>query len=174
MEATREFRIENYAGMARTIVFGRGINSRHADFDDLVQAALLGILNASRAEHRPADSTFSTFAFCCGKNAVSDMLRIIRRRESRFMQMDEGVEREASETREWRSIDAKVCYDSAMGHCENEQQRALFELVYRDGFTRREAAREVGICKSTATVWCETILEKVREERRNSLRLVTY
>lgn len=131
------------------------------EYDDLYQAARLGIVSASRTFKPELGFEFITYAWNCAKNSVKKHLRddrgLIRVPQTSKVDSLMVVDSETAEKilefkasdEDTDSSDKSIVLAQAMAEIP-ERQRTAIQLVYFDGLTYEEAANELGSTKQYA------------------------
>jgi len=134
-------------------------NGRY-DYDDLYQAARLGILNAARTFNAEMGTEFITHAWNCARNSVKKAIRddrgLIRvpvASETVITVVDSEtastlLEMQGSDA-DARASEQNVMLAQAMASIP-ERQREAVRLVYLEGLTYEEAAEQLDVSKQYA------------------------
>lgn len=125
----------------------RYMRACESDRDDMVAAALLGLLHASRT-FDPARAKFSTYAMWIIRRELTSAMAVYKRRGFRFA--PGGVAPCAAELDEtWFVTPAREKWSdqdwNRLLNCLSTYERRIIELTHRNGMSFREAAEFLGV-----------------------------
>ena len=156
--------------------YARLYRERH-DYDDLVQAARLGILEAARTYDASHGTAFRTHAYNHARYAIQKWLR----KDTGVIHIPYNVESNDSITKPIRAElpdhweEVVINHDDPIATSEDrvvlqellssltERQRQVVTLVYFQQYTYEEVAEELSISKQTAFATAERALQKLRD-----------
>ena len=156
--------------------YSKQYQGRH-DYDDLVQAARLGILEAARTYDPSRGTAFSTHAYHRARYAISHLLKkntgIIHIPYN--AEHDDSIEKPICTDLPERWEDFAVTGEDTLSAFEGrvvlegllseltKRQREVLELVFFDQYTYDEVAAELSITRQTAHATATRALEKLRD-----------
>ena len=156
--------------------YARQYLGRH-DYDDLVQAARLGILEAARTYDPSRGTAFSTHAYNRARYAISHQLKkntgIIHIPYN--AEHDDSIEKPICTNLPDRWEEFAVTGENALSASEGrvvlegllssltERQRQVLELVFFEQYTYDEVADELSITRQTAHTTATRALKKLRD-----------
>jgi RNA polymerase sigma factor (sigma-70 family) len=173
-----EKQVEDYELLAKKVAhyYARMLDSKY-DFDDLLQAARLGILQALRTYDATLGSSFRTHAYNHAIYSIQELLQKdtgvihIPYKIGRNDSIEKPVRAELPE--HWEDFmisnndetitasEGRVVLDELLGSL-TKRQREVVTLVYCQQYTYDEVAEELSISKPTAFATSQRALEKLR------------
>ncbi len=159
MEAST-INLEDYIGMAKAAIYRiTGCGTRHIDFDDMKQEALMAVLRASRT-FKPEIGDFKNYAAICAGNSVRDFWRHRGRRLAPSIDDFPETAVESSPPSQGEIDEAWASISRQGTECEVK----LATLIFRDGMRHVDAARLMGMNRAVVTKRIGNLFLKVRME----------
>ncbi|WP_276485729.1 RNA polymerase sigma factor [Paraflavitalea pollutisoli] len=153
-------------GLFRALSYQRLLVNQ-ADFDEIFNEALLKIWESR--DELPADTQVGRLLCTMTRRKAIDRFRQFSTRAGQLLrpvmpeQLEEGALDEPVATHEWPMWQARIDrFRSAVDQL-TEPQRAVIELVFFQGKSLREAARELSMAYTTAATHRVRALEKMRD-----------
>jgi len=150
------------------------IYKKKYEYDDLYQSACLGILKAHRTYDSSKCVNFKTHAYNLARYEINHYMRddsgliAIPHHESHNVNVPKAVQTpenfddiNEAEFNSLINIENKCILDGAFKHL-SEKQMELLKMIYLDDCTMEEVARNFDISRTTAYIWHNKAIEKLR------------